>query len=178
MTCTRVATALTGQWSPLNRLYKPARCKLGLHTLVPSEFRAVVQDGEVHISCPACAADGADHYWRLTTSRPLPIVPSWTRRPIATSSSIERGRHRRWRVAKVINSPFTTWEGDALHGRRPVHTSVSGYAWTTSPLVQLISLIRHRDRLGRGRSGSRSTPRPFSQLDRWGCRRRASPGQR
>jgi hypothetical protein len=24
----------------------------------------------------------------------------------------------------VINSPFTTWEGDSLHGRRPVLTSV------------------------------------------------------
>ncbi|WP_245976515.1 hypothetical protein [Amycolatopsis palatopharyngis] len=41
-----------------------------------------------------------------------------------TSSSIERGQHRRWRVSKVIDSPFTTWEGDNLHGRRPVLTRV------------------------------------------------------
>jgi hypothetical protein len=50
----------------------PARCKLGLHTLAPSEYRAIVQDGEVHIPCPSCAAEGADHCWRLTTSRSTP----------------------------------------------------------------------------------------------------------
>lgn len=50
----------------------PTRCKLGLHTLLPSEYRAVVQDGEVHVSCPACAADGADHCWRLTVNGPTP----------------------------------------------------------------------------------------------------------
>lgn len=27
-------------------------------------------------------------------------------------------------MVSVINSPFTTWEGDDLHGRRPVLTSV------------------------------------------------------
>lgn len=54
----------------------------------------------------------------------LPTALNWTRRPIATSSSVERGQHRRWRVANVINSPFTTWEGDDVHGRRPVLTSV------------------------------------------------------
>jgi hypothetical protein len=27
-------------------------------------------------------------------------------------------------MVDVINSPFTTWEGDDLHGRRPVLTSV------------------------------------------------------
>lgn len=50
----------------------PGMCKRGLHMLAPSEYRAVVRDGEVHISCPACAADGADHCWRLTTGGSIP----------------------------------------------------------------------------------------------------------
>lgn len=50
----------------------PARCKLGLHVLAPAECRVIVQEGEVHLSCPACAANGAAHCWRLTTSRPSP----------------------------------------------------------------------------------------------------------
>ena len=50
----------------------PARCKLGRHTLGHSQFRAVVQDGEAHISCLACATDGADDSWRLATTAPAP----------------------------------------------------------------------------------------------------------
>lgn len=50
----------------------PARCKLGRHTLGHSQFRAVVRDGEAHISCLACATDGADHVWRLVSTSPAP----------------------------------------------------------------------------------------------------------
>lgn len=50
----------------------PARCKLGRHTLAHSQFRAVVHDGEAHISCLACATDNADHSWRLTSTSPPP----------------------------------------------------------------------------------------------------------
>ncbi|SES34358.1 hypothetical protein SAMN05216188_1366 [Lentzea xinjiangensis] len=50
----------------------PARCKLGRHTLGHSQFRAVVHDGEVHISCLACANSGADHFWRLAATAPAP----------------------------------------------------------------------------------------------------------
>jgi hypothetical protein len=50
----------------------PARCKLGRHTLAHSQFRAVVQDGETQISCLACATDGTDHSWRLSTRAPAP----------------------------------------------------------------------------------------------------------
>lgn len=50
----------------------PARCKLGRHTLGHTQFRAVVYDGEAHISCLACATDGADHFWRLAASAPVP----------------------------------------------------------------------------------------------------------
>lgn len=50
----------------------PARCKLGRHILGHSQFRAVVQDGEAHISCLACATDGADHSWRLAATSPAP----------------------------------------------------------------------------------------------------------
>lgn len=50
----------------------PARCKLGRHTLGHSQFRAVVQDGEAHISCLACVTDGVDHSWRLTATTPAP----------------------------------------------------------------------------------------------------------
>ena len=50
----------------------PARRKLGRHTLGHSQFRAVVEDGEARISCLACASDGADHFWRLTTTAPAP----------------------------------------------------------------------------------------------------------
>lgn len=50
----------------------PARCKLGRHTLGHSQFRAVVRDGEPHISCLACATDTADHFWRLTATAPAP----------------------------------------------------------------------------------------------------------
>ncbi|SDP98065.1 hypothetical protein [Lentzea jiangxiensis] len=48
----------------------PARCKLGRHTLGHSRFRAVVRDGEVHISCLACATDNAS--WRLAVTTPAP----------------------------------------------------------------------------------------------------------
>ncbi|KJK40101.1 hypothetical protein UK23_40505 [Lentzea aerocolonigenes] len=48
----------------------PARCKLGRHTLGHSQFRAVVENGEARVSCLACANDGADHFWRLTTTAP------------------------------------------------------------------------------------------------------------
>lgn len=61
-----------GQRSTLNRLYKPARCKLGRHILGHSQFRAVVHDGEAHISCLACATDTPDHFWRLTATAPAP----------------------------------------------------------------------------------------------------------
>ena len=50
----------------------PARCKLGRHTLGHSEFRAVVHDGEAHISCLACATDSTDHFWRFTVTTPPP----------------------------------------------------------------------------------------------------------
>lgn len=50
----------------------PARCKLGRHTLGHSQFRAVVRDGEAHISCLACATSGADDLWRLAASSPAP----------------------------------------------------------------------------------------------------------
>jgi hypothetical protein len=50
----------------------PARCKLGRHTFGHSQFRAVVHDGEAHISCLACATDGADHFWRLAATAPAP----------------------------------------------------------------------------------------------------------
>lgn len=50
----------------------PARCKLGRHTLGHFEFRAVVHDGEARISCLACATDGSDHSWRLTSTAPAP----------------------------------------------------------------------------------------------------------
>lgn len=50
----------------------PGRCKLGQHVLDPSEYRAVVQDGETRISCEDCAAEGIDHRWRLTTTIPAP----------------------------------------------------------------------------------------------------------
>ncbi|MCP2242485.1 hypothetical protein [Lentzea aerocolonigenes] len=50
----------------------PARCKLGRHTLGHSQFRAVVHDGEAHISCLACATDTPDHFWRLTATAPAP----------------------------------------------------------------------------------------------------------
>ena len=46
MTCTRVATALTGQRSPLNCLYKPATCKRGLHPLAESGYRHAANDQE------------------------------------------------------------------------------------------------------------------------------------
>jgi hypothetical protein len=63
---------LTGQRSARNSPYKPARCKLGRHTLGHSEFRAVVQDGEARVSCLACATDSADHFWRLVATAPVP----------------------------------------------------------------------------------------------------------
>lgn len=50
----------------------PARCKLGRHTLGHSQFRAVVHDGEAHISCLACATDSVDHSWRLIVTTPVP----------------------------------------------------------------------------------------------------------
>ena len=50
----------------------PARCKLGRHTLGHSQFRAVVRDGEAHISCLACATNGSDDAWRLATTAPAP----------------------------------------------------------------------------------------------------------
>ncbi|HEX7303827.1 hypothetical protein [Lentzea sp.] len=50
----------------------PARCKLGRHTLGHNRFRAVVRDGEAHISCLACATDTADHFWRLSATAPAP----------------------------------------------------------------------------------------------------------
>jgi hypothetical protein len=50
----------------------PARCKLGRHTLGHSQFRAVVRDGEAHISCLACATNGSDDAWRLATAAPAP----------------------------------------------------------------------------------------------------------
>jgi hypothetical protein len=48
----------------------PSRCKLGRHTLGHSQFRAVVRDGEAHISCLACATDTTDHSWRLAATAP------------------------------------------------------------------------------------------------------------
>lgn len=50
----------------------PARCKLGRHTLGHFQFRAVVQDGEAHISCLACVTDGVEHAWRLAATAPTP----------------------------------------------------------------------------------------------------------
>lgn len=50
----------------------PGRCKLGRHTFGHSQFRAVVRDGEAHISCLACATAGADHFWRLAAPAPAP----------------------------------------------------------------------------------------------------------
>jgi hypothetical protein len=52
----------------------PATCKLGLHSLDPGVCRAVADDGEVQVSCPACAAfPEVDHSWRLTFSGTSPI---------------------------------------------------------------------------------------------------------
>lgn len=51
----------------------PARCKLGRHALGHSQFRAIVRDGEALISCLACAADSADHSWRLASNVPAPL---------------------------------------------------------------------------------------------------------
>ncbi|KOV83122.1 hypothetical protein ADL03_21375 [Nocardia sp. NRRL S-836] len=50
----------------------PARCKLGRHTLGHSRFRAIVHDGEARISCLACAAESADHCWRLVSTTAAP----------------------------------------------------------------------------------------------------------
>lgn len=50
----------------------PSKCKLGRHTLGHSQFKAVVHDGEAHISCLACATDDAGHSWRLTAMTPAP----------------------------------------------------------------------------------------------------------
>ncbi|MDX8148389.1 hypothetical protein SK854_40180 [Lentzea sp. BCCO 10_0061] len=50
----------------------PARCKLGRHTLGHAQFRAVVRNGEAHISCLACATNGADDVWRLAATAPAP----------------------------------------------------------------------------------------------------------
>ena len=65
---------LTYKYDSTGRLVAllPARCKLGRHTLGHSQFRAVVQDGEAHISCLACATDSTDHFWRLTATAPTP----------------------------------------------------------------------------------------------------------
>ncbi|ANZ41653.1 hypothetical protein BBK82_42605 [Lentzea guizhouensis] len=67
----------------------PARCKLGRHTLAHSQFRAVVQNGEAHIRCLACAADNSDHSWRLTSTTPAP-----DRAELSEERYLELTRHR------------------------------------------------------------------------------------
>lgn len=73
MTCTRVATALTGHRSPLNGLCKPATCNRALHSLAETEYHHAVndQDNILWTTCPAClAGPDPDHIWRLRTSAP------------------------------------------------------------------------------------------------------------
>jgi hypothetical protein len=48
----------------------PATCKRGRHMLAATGFRAVEQDGELHISCIACGEGYAAAYWRLSTKGP------------------------------------------------------------------------------------------------------------
>lgn len=51
----------------------PATCKLGLHALHPAQSGAIIDEGEVRLSCPVCAATpGVDHCWRLTVSGASP----------------------------------------------------------------------------------------------------------
>jgi hypothetical protein len=50
----------------------PATCRSGLHALTSHQTRVVMQEGEVRISCPACAANGSESCWRLSTSKPAP----------------------------------------------------------------------------------------------------------
>jgi hypothetical protein len=51
----------------------PATCKLGLHALRPAQSGAIIEEGEVRLSCPVCAAmPGVDHCWRLTVTGASP----------------------------------------------------------------------------------------------------------
>jgi hypothetical protein len=67
----------------------PARCKRGRHTLGHSQFRAVVRDGEAHISCLACATDTSDHFWRLAAT-----APAADRAELSEELYVELVRHR------------------------------------------------------------------------------------
>ena len=49
----------------------PATCKRGRHSLAATGYRAVMREGELHISCTACAAEpDSDHSWRLIAIGP------------------------------------------------------------------------------------------------------------
>jgi hypothetical protein len=51
----------------------PATCKAGAHPLTVAQCGATVYAGELHLSCPACAAvPGVDHCWRLSLTGPSP----------------------------------------------------------------------------------------------------------
>lgn len=51
----------------------PTTCKAGAHQLMVTERGATVLDGELRLSCPACAAiPGSDHTWRLTLTGASP----------------------------------------------------------------------------------------------------------
>ena len=50
----------------------PATCRSGLHALTSHQTRVVMQEGEVRISCLACAANGSESCWRLSASKPAP----------------------------------------------------------------------------------------------------------
>lgn len=51
----------------------PATCKAGAHPLTVAQRGATVHAGEIHLSCPACAAvPDVDHCWRLTLREPSP----------------------------------------------------------------------------------------------------------
>lgn len=51
----------------------PATCKVGVHSLHRSGYRALVRDGVLYLSCTPCAEDiDVDHFWGLRTVRPDP----------------------------------------------------------------------------------------------------------
>ncbi|UVS80613.1 hypothetical protein [Actinokineospora sp. UTMC 2448] len=51
----------------------PATCKVGIHSVSKTGYRAIERNGVLYLSCTACSEDlDPDHFWALRTDGPSP----------------------------------------------------------------------------------------------------------
>ena len=123
----------------------PATCKRGLHSLHQAGYRAAEKDGELRVTCQACAAEPhPDHSWRLSTTEPRPEAAELDELPTPGSircssvgqSSADRarrscgypGRHPHRRGVE----PRSTGPG----------ASAKGVLWTSMTRTSVVVFVR------------------------------------